>query len=126
MTKIRQICAWVSLATIGLGALASYSSILRRQPIPGDLNNPILAVEIMHAPSDLYGIVGDQKDPRRTALRRLTEFDCGFIAAYATLFVCVGCCMRQKAKWTGWSVMLCGLAELSASGITQKRPYKVS
>ena len=111
---IQSSCAWVSFIAIVLGAMASNSSAFLSHPVPGDLTSPVLAIELMHSPEDVNGIVGPPGDPRRAAMNHLTVIDLFFIPAYAVLFSLVGFLLiRQSHARVGTIVIVLGIAGAS-------------
>jgi hypothetical protein len=112
--QIQSSCAWVSFIAIVLGAMASNSVVFLGHPIPGDLTSPVLAIELMHSPEDVNGIVGPPGDPRRAAMNHLTWIDLFFIPAYAVLFSLVGFLLiRQSHARVGTIVIVLGIVGAS-------------
>jgi hypothetical protein len=108
--QIQSSCAWVSFIAIVLGAMASNSSAFWQHPTPGDLTSPVLAIELMHSPEEVNGIVGPAGDPLRAAMNHLTWIDMFFIPAYAVLFSLVGMLLiRQSHPRVGTIVIVLGI-----------------
>jgi hypothetical protein len=112
IARLEAACAALALVAIVTGTLASASGVAwPRKDHGGDLDSPLLALELLRAPADLLAVVGPPGSATRAGLARAVRFDFAFIAAYAPLFVLVGLVVRQRGFRTlGWLVVLGGLA----------------
>jgi hypothetical protein len=117
----------VALIVIGLGVLAGGPAFPLQRPAEGDYARPVLALEMMHTPTDVTRLLGPPAagSGMRAGLARAIRWDYGFIVSYVLLFVVIGVyiCKRTqqeggpRARALGVAVaVVVGVAALAAAG----------
>jgi hypothetical protein len=107
MKRLPQILALVGLGTM-LALMGQPYFTNASRPIY-DVNDPLLAVQMVRNVNDVDAVLSDAPSPDREVLRIKVRADFALIAAYTAVFASMGLTMRRRSR-LGWAVIVLGVA----------------
>lgn len=102
---------WMEIVSCG------FASSSPPEPLPGNFDNHVMAMEFVSRVADVEAIVGEKAHPNRDTMRKQMRIDFLWIVCYALLFIAVGLLLaRRNSPWAIYLACGAGVCGVSATG----------